>query len=653
MAFTKIAAAGIGSTETVTLHSLEVLNNATVGGVLTYEDVTNVDSIGIITARAGVLVGSGITLSKDGDIFATGVTTATKFVGDGSELTGVASTENIRTNTNATFLQNINVSGTSTVGGDVNIADKIVHTGDTDTTIRFPSADTITAETGGSERLRINSSGNALFGGTAVSQTIRQLVVGSNAEANLAIETHNTSASETANIRFYRSRGTAASPTTLVDNDVISQLIFYGHDGTDYANTGAVIKVECDGTIASNSTPTAMTFFTNGGSTSATERVRITSGGDVNISKNLSVTGVTTSQTFVPSEGQLANRNLIVNGAMRVAQRGTSYTGGYSSYYKTVDRQFVYAGGLPNTDVTTSQINITTGSPYDAGFRKAFQIQMGYQGSTPADVQVAYSYRVEAQDLACSGWKHTSSSSYITLSFWVRSSVAQTFYGQLRTIDGTNYHYPFSYALSANTWTKVEKTFPGNSNLTLNNDNGEGLRIDLTPYYGTDYTNNSVSLNAWGTHSNSAKTPDQTATWYQTNGATWQITGLQLEVGQKATPFEHKLISEDFARCHRYFFKNINESGENGCNYAKAYSTSELFASVRFPVRMRATPTITAYGNSGGASTVHILGTLPDKSYTSIDRVDVYGGIRFNSSGNWATGDTDMYSFTFQAEAEL
>ena len=68
---------------------------------------------------------------------------------------------------------------------------------------------------------------------------------------------------------------------------------------------------------------------------------------------------------------------------------------------------------------------------------------------------------------------------------------------------------------------------------------------------------------------------------------------------------------------------------------------------------MRATPTITAYGNSGGASTVHKLGTLPDKSYTSIDRVDVYGGIRFNSSGNWATGDTDMYSFTFQAEAEL
>ena len=130
MAFTKITAAGIGSTETVTLDGVSVINNesiggnltvtgnATIGGVLTYEDVTNVDSVGLITARNGVVVGSGITLSKDGDGFFTGIVTATTFSGtfsgDGTSLTGVASTDNIRTNTNATFLQNINVSGTVT-----------------------------------------------------------------------------------------------------------------------------------------------------------------------------------------------------------------------------------------------------------------------------------------------------------------------------------------------------------------------------------------------------------------------------------------------------------------------------------------------------------------------------------------------------------
>ena len=95
MAFTKISAAGIVSTETVTLDGLSVINNGsfggnlTVSGVLTYEDVTNVDSVGVITARAGVLVGSGITLSKDGDIFATGVTTATTFSGSGASLTNL------------------------------------------------------------------------------------------------------------------------------------------------------------------------------------------------------------------------------------------------------------------------------------------------------------------------------------------------------------------------------------------------------------------------------------------------------------------------------------------------------------------------------------------------------------------------------------
>ena len=135
MAFTKITAAGIGSTETVTLDGLSVINNGsfggnlTVSGVLTYEDVTNVDSVGLITARNGVVVGSGITLSKDGDGFFTGIVTATTFSGtfsgDGTSLTGVASTDNIRTNTNATFLQNVNVSGTTTatnfIGGGANL----------------------------------------------------------------------------------------------------------------------------------------------------------------------------------------------------------------------------------------------------------------------------------------------------------------------------------------------------------------------------------------------------------------------------------------------------------------------------------------------------------------------------------------------------
>ena len=153
MAFTKITAAGIGSTETVKLDGLSVNNdgsfggNLTVGGVLTYEDVTNVDSVGVITARAGVLVGSGITSSKDGDIFATGVTTSTSFTG----------TLNTAAQPNVTSLGTL--TGL-TVSGDVNISDKIFHTGDSDTAIRFPANDIITTETGGTERLKVEQAGN-------------------------------------------------------------------------------------------------------------------------------------------------------------------------------------------------------------------------------------------------------------------------------------------------------------------------------------------------------------------------------------------------------------------------------------------------------------------------------------------------------------
>jgi hypothetical protein len=120
MALTKITGGVIDTGTTITALGATFSGNVSVAGTLTYEDVTNVDSIGLITARNGVTVsggdlkvGSAVTISQD-NIFTTGIITATSFSGDGSGLTGVASTDNIRTNTNATFLQNINVSGTVT-----------------------------------------------------------------------------------------------------------------------------------------------------------------------------------------------------------------------------------------------------------------------------------------------------------------------------------------------------------------------------------------------------------------------------------------------------------------------------------------------------------------------------------------------------------
>ena len=200
----------------ITATSATFSGNVTIGGTLTYEDVTNIDSVGIITARS-----------------------------------------------------------------TVSIADSIVHTGDINTAIRFPSPDTFTVETGGDERLRITSAGLVNIGGAAVSQS-RSLNIGSNAEANLAIETHNDATSETANIRFYKSGNTGASPQVVETDDNIAQLIAYGYDGTDYANAAASIKMSVDGAPGSNDMPGKIILSTTvDGGTTPTERLRINQKGEI------------------------------------------------------------------------------------------------------------------------------------------------------------------------------------------------------------------------------------------------------------------------------------------------------------------------------------------------------------------------------------
>ena len=209
MAFTKITASGIGSTETVTLDGLSVINdgsfggNVTIGGTLTYEDVTNIDSVGLITARAGVVVGSGITLSKDGDIFATGITTvsgnikvgtgitlspdgdgfftgvvtATSYAGDGSALTGIS------------------VDSTQIVTGNTSV--QTVDTG---------SDGHVKVNTEGSERLRITSSGQVFIGDGVTSSY--DMVLLRNTNGNLVSQIANLNTGNATKAYFQLQTGT-------------------------------------------------------------------------------------------------------------------------------------------------------------------------------------------------------------------------------------------------------------------------------------------------------------------------------------------------------------------------------------------------------------------------------------------------------------
>ena len=134
--------------------------------------------------------------------------------------------------------------------------------------------------------------------------------------------------------------------------------------------------------------------------------------------------------------------------------------------------------------MTQAQADVTSGGAYNSGFRKCLKITNANQtgGAGAADYYRIYQF-IEAQNAAQSGWNYVSSSSNITLSFWVKSSVAQNFYGYLRTQDSTQQNYPFETgSLTADTWTKITKTIPGNSNITIDNDINHGLALFIDLY---------------------------------------------------------------------------------------------------------------------------------------------------------------------------
>jgi hypothetical protein len=232
------------------------------------------------------------------------------------------------------------------------------------------------------------------------------------------------------------------------------------------------------------------------------------------------------SLTNLPPSGQA--KNLIINGDMRVAVRATSST---SNGYQTIDRFRSDIGGVSTTFTQSRQdLSSSDTGPWEKGFRNYKRVALAGAGSAAAGGYVeATAYRVEAQDLASSGWDYTSSSSYVTLQFWFRCSTNQTFYAAIRMDDGTARMFSFSFTASGNnTWTKVTKTIPGNSGITINNDNGIGMSIFIIPYYGTNFTANGTALDTWNTYDTAAHFPDMATTWLTAGASTFDLTQLRI-----------------------------------------------------------------------------------------------------------------------------
>jgi len=268
-------------------------------------------------------------------------------------------------------------------------------------------------------------------------------------------------------------------------------------------------------------------------------------------------------------------------------------------------------------------------------------------------------HSIEAQNIANSGWDFKNANTPLSLSFYARSSVAGTYYSYVRNTDASpEQYYRFSFVLSANTWTKVEKTIEGNSNLVFPTDNGEGLAIFWVPAFGTNYSGSSVNLNQWETLTGSDYIPDITHAWGNTNGATFDLTGVQLEVGQNATEFEHEPFERTLAKCQRYF--QYLPSGAVG----RWNSSTECELGFNCPVVMRATPSnsinpndntaaIFRMGISVNACTISSLNAVYMSPSGGAAVVTVSSVASTPSSGDMALYDTDGDSEVIFLDSEL
>lgn len=292
--------------------------------------------------------------------------------------------------------------------------------------------------------------------------------------------------------------------------------------------------------------------------------------------------------------GGLTGRNLVINGAMQVAQRSTSETGQSAGTFATMDRFRITNTGRDEHVYTEAQV-----SDAPDGFVNSFKVTTT-TAETSIDANDGFwvQHTFEAQNL-----QHLQNGSSgalsTTLSFYVKSSQTGTFGVTLYKPDNTARVINSTYTISsADTWEYKTITFAGDTaGGGIDNNNGEGLRAVWHLAAGSNY--DSVNSTSWADYSttNWAGGHAQDGVITTTN-ATWQITGVQFEVGEKATPFEHRSFGDELARCQRYYSegKEISNSGL-AWYYNNNLGTSYARAPISFPTTMRNQPTVTVTSN--------------------------------------------------------
>ena len=308
-----------------------------------------------------------------------------------------------------------------------------------------------------------------------------------------------------------------------------------------------------------------------------------------------------------PTEGSLSGRNRIINGDMRIDQRnaGASVTPADDAY--TLDRWNV---GLTQS----SKFSVQQSTTAPTGFANSLLVTSLSAYTVGSGDLFRVTQKIEGFNFSDLGWG-TAGAQSVTLSFWVRSSLTGTFGGSLQN-NAFNRSYPFSYTISAaNTWEYKTVTISGDITGTwIGSTNGIGVRLNFSLGTGSS---SSGTAGAWAAAGLVA--PTGATSVVGTNGATFYITGVQLEAGSVATPFERRSYGQELSLCQRYYEKSfaqgtvpVDNGGYQGASLvAGSSSGSSIAGNVVWKVTKRAAPSVTFYRPDSGTGGLFDNGGSP------------------------------------------
>ena len=344
------------------------------------------------------------------------------------------------------------------------------------------------------------------------------------------------------------------------------------------------------------------------------------------------------------------NRNVIINGAMNVAQRGTSSTGIATGGYYTLDR---YKIQISNT---AGRFTMTQDSSAPEGFANSMKLDCTTADTSIASDELLFiQHSIEGQNLQTLQ-KGTSSAVPVTASFYVKGNASATYTVELEDRDNTRYN---SQEFPVTTdWVRISRTFVADTTGTLDDDNAESLRLNFWLHGGSNYTGGTHTDNVWHTTDNQ-RVGDGASSFFDSTDRTFFITGVQLEIGQNATEFEHEPFERTLAKCQRYFYTEVDPDGSMFSLVGFTDSSGSAYIQHIHSPEMRADPTlsttgvVTDYALRVGGNTI-TCNTVPTLSSTSTKFAHVHWRVASGlTTGHAVTGKHTGANDFLHWDAEL